>query len=169
MCCLSRHRHILFAGGCLGSPLCRNKRGAGALTFIPYSLHRYSVRDMMCMHCFTEQPAAAQCSNVACGKSMAHYFCKVCNLWDDDQTKKIYHCHDCGLCRIGEGLGMYSNPDTALGMRFKTYVKLSMYKLCTTIERSRVPFIRLCRQGLFPLQDVQRVHVIRAQGQAQVY
>ena len=28
-----------------------------------------------------------------------------CKLWDDDPEKKIYHCDDCGICRIGAGLG----------------------------------------------------------------
>jgi hypothetical protein len=90
------------------------------------------------MHCFTEQRAAAQCCNVACGKPMAHYFCKVCNLWDDDQTKKIYHCQDCGLCRIGEGLGMRRHGDesanrkcsmTAVRMKFVLHVThLTMFE-----------------------------------------
>jgi hypothetical protein len=28
-----------------------------------------------------------------------------CKLWDDDPEKSIYHCNDCGICRIGQGLG----------------------------------------------------------------
>ena len=46
------------------------------------------------------------CANKQCGKTLSKYYRGVCNLWDNDPTKKIYHCHDCGLCRIGEGLGM---------------------------------------------------------------
>ena len=30
---------------------------------------------------------------------------KKCKLWDDDPHKSIYHCNDCGICRIGKGLG----------------------------------------------------------------
>jgi hypothetical protein len=28
-----------------------------------------------------------------------------CRLWDDSPTKSIYHCADCGVCRVGKGLG----------------------------------------------------------------
>ena len=58
------------------------------------------------MYCLTEQPVGQTCANKQCGKTLSKYYCGVCNLWDNDPTKKIYHCHDCGLCRIGEGLGM---------------------------------------------------------------
>ena len=34
------------------------------------------------------------------------YFCKECRLYDDTSDKSIYHCDRCGLCRVGEGLGI---------------------------------------------------------------
>ncbi|KAG0005400.1 hypothetical protein BGZ79_005025 [Entomortierella chlamydospora] len=40
----------------------------------------------------------------SCQAQMAHYFCDICKLWDDDSQKPIYHCDDCGICRIGNGL-----------------------------------------------------------------
>ncbi|KAI8909797.1 zinc-ribbon-domain-containing protein [Gorgonomyces haynaldii] len=60
---------------------------------------------MMCMHCNTTQPAGQDCINQACRKKMSKYYCSECKLWDDDPRKNIYHCHDCGICRIGKGLG----------------------------------------------------------------
>lgn len=36
---------------------------------------------------------------------VSKYYCKECKLWDSDPRKTIYHCHDCGICRIGKGLG----------------------------------------------------------------
>lgn len=69
----------------------------------PHNLIRPATTTMMCMHCFTIQPAGQDCQH--CGVSLATYFCKFCKLWDDDATKSIYHCADCGICRIGEGLG----------------------------------------------------------------
>jgi hypothetical protein len=61
---------------------------------------------MMCMYCSTVQPAGQTCINEECGKPVAAYYCKECKLWDNDSKKNIYHCHDCGICRIGLGLGI---------------------------------------------------------------
>ena len=59
----------------------------------------------MCMHCSTVQPAGQTCVNPSCLKEVARYYCADCKLWDDDPKKNIYHCKDCGICRIGKGLG----------------------------------------------------------------
>lgn len=58
---------------------------------------------MMCMHCQTVQPAGQSCNN--CNNVLAKYFCISCKLWDNSPNKQIYHCDDCGICRIGKGLG----------------------------------------------------------------
>ena len=68
-----------------------------------HCLNRKATKNMRCMACGSPQPASQDCSN--CGQLAAWYFCKICKLWDDDTTKSIYHCSDCGLCRRGEGLG----------------------------------------------------------------
>ena len=66
-------------------------------------LNRRATRRMLCMLCGCAQPAGQIC--VLCGYSAAYYYCDVCKLWDDDTHKSIYHCPDCGICRLGEGLG----------------------------------------------------------------
>ena len=68
-----------------------------------HSLNRRETKNMLCMPCGTAQPAAEICRN--CGEISAWYYCGICKLWDNDPTKRIYHCDDCGICRIGEGLG----------------------------------------------------------------
>ncbi|KNC74650.1 hypothetical protein SARC_12810 [Sphaeroforma arctica JP610] len=70
-----------------------------------HKMNRHEVTNMYCMYCNREQEAAKSCKFADCGMVLANYHCGTCNLWDDDATKKIYHCDDCGLCRIGEGLG----------------------------------------------------------------
>ncbi|XP_019179279.1 PREDICTED: E3 ubiquitin-protein ligase MIEL1-like isoform X2 [Ipomoea nil] len=32
---------------------------------------------------------------------MGRYFCETCKLFDDDTSKRQYHCGGCGICRIG--------------------------------------------------------------------
>ncbi|KAK9470295.1 zinc-ribbon-domain-containing protein [Dipodascopsis tothii] len=68
-----------------------------------HNLIRMDTKNMLCMHCLTAQPAAQNCMN--CDLRLARYYCDKCKLWDDDPDKSIYHCADCGICRIGEGLG----------------------------------------------------------------
>lgn len=68
-----------------------------------HALIRRKTENMLCMICETPQRAAQWCRN--CGTQAACYYCGICKLWDNDASKRIYHCHDCGLCRRGEGLG----------------------------------------------------------------
>lgn len=68
-----------------------------------HALERQKTENMLCMLCGLPQPAAQWCKG--CGERAASYFCTVCKLWDNDSSKSIYHCHDCGICRIGQGIG----------------------------------------------------------------
>lgn len=68
-----------------------------------HSLNRRETRNMLCMLCGSAQPAAEGCA--VCGERAAWYYCDICKLWDNDPQKSIYHCDDCGICRVGEGLG----------------------------------------------------------------
>ncbi|KAJ1557525.1 hypothetical protein HK405_015806, partial [Cladochytrium tenue] len=70
-----------------------------------HAIVRSEVCKMMCMHCSTVQPTGKTCVNPDCGQDVARYFCDDCKLWDDHPDKTIYHCQDCGICRIGQGLG----------------------------------------------------------------
>ncbi|KAJ6264318.1 hypothetical protein Dda_0463 [Drechslerella dactyloides] len=68
-----------------------------------HALIRKDTKNMLCMYCGTAQPAAQTCRQ--CVRYAAIYYCDKCKLWDDDPTRTIYHCNDCGICRIGRGLG----------------------------------------------------------------
>ncbi|KAH9907974.1 hypothetical protein F4778DRAFT_455671 [Xylariomycetidae sp. FL2044] len=68
-----------------------------------HALVRTETKHMLCMFCGTAQKAGETC--VACGASAARYYCGICKLWNDDPDKPVYHCNDCGICRIGRGLG----------------------------------------------------------------
>ncbi|KAK4157474.1 hypothetical protein C8A00DRAFT_11721 [Chaetomidium leptoderma] len=66
-------------------------------------LPRQQTKHMLCMLCGCAQKASDTCTK--CGQSAACYYCAICKLWNDDPNKPIYHCSDCGLCRVGQGLG----------------------------------------------------------------
>jgi uncharacterized CHY-type Zn-finger protein len=66
-------------------------------------LNRKETRNMLCMLCGCAQRASDLCTN--CSERAAYYYCGICKLWDNDINKSIYHCADCGICRVGRGLG----------------------------------------------------------------
>ena len=68
-----------------------------------HNLDRRRTQNMLCMACGTPQAAGEYCTD--CGQQAAYYYCDICKLWDDNTSKKIYHCIDCGICRRGAGLG----------------------------------------------------------------
>ncbi|KAL9057012.1 MAG: hypothetical protein Q9162_002560 [Coniocarpon cinnabarinum] len=84
-------------------------------------LIRKNIRNILCMLCGLPQRAAGCCRQ--CEEQTACYYCEVCKLWDNDPTKTIYHCPDCGICRRGEGLG-------------KDYVHCSRCNVCVSIQHA---------------------------------
>ncbi|KAI1438622.1 hypothetical protein GGR50DRAFT_371125 [Xylaria sp. CBS 124048] len=68
-----------------------------------HNLIRKETRYMLCMLCGTAQKASQTC--VSCEVQAASYYCDICKLWNDDPDKPCYHCSDCGICRIGHGIG----------------------------------------------------------------
>jgi hypothetical protein len=68
-----------------------------------HQLPRHRTENMLCMVCSTPSKADQYCDH--CQVRSSYYYCEICKLWDDDSTKRIYHCPDCGICRIGEGIG----------------------------------------------------------------
>lgn len=64
-----------------------------------HELVRHDVKQVICAVCNTEQEVAPVCSN--CGVKFGEYFCSICKFFDDDNTKEQFHCHDCGICRVG--------------------------------------------------------------------
>ncbi|KAH8678076.1 hypothetical protein BX600DRAFT_394093 [Xylariales sp. PMI_506] len=60
-------------------------------------------KHMLCMFCGLAQKVGESCAG--CGESAAMYYCSTCKLWNNDPSKSIYHCNDCGICRVGRGLG----------------------------------------------------------------
>lgn len=66
-------------------------------------LPRRETKNMLCMLCSSAQPVSDICA--ICGVRAAWYYCGICKLWDDDANKSIYHCADCGICRVGRGIG----------------------------------------------------------------
>lgn len=80
-----------------GCPICHDEAIAD------HKFQRNQTRHILCMQCFTPQTPDEFCSH--CDLKFASYYCSTCILYDNDETKDIYHCGDCGICRLGLGLG----------------------------------------------------------------
>ncbi|KAK8215193.1 hypothetical protein M8818_002204 [Zalaria obscura] len=109
----------------------------------PHQLNRQATAHMLCMLCKTPQPAGETCIN--CQEDMAYYYCPKCKLWDDDSTKRIYHCEDCGICRRGEGLG----KDYVHCRRCNVCISISTSESHPCIERATECDCPLCLEYLF--------------------
>jgi hypothetical protein len=70
---------------------------------LSHAINRKETERVMCMFCFEEQPVSNQCTS--CEATFARYFCSVCVFYDNSPDKDVYHCDDCGICRVGKGLG----------------------------------------------------------------
>ncbi|GKV42030.1 hypothetical protein SLEP1_g49487 [Rubroshorea leprosula] len=62
-----------------------------------HDIPRHKVNKVICSLCDTEQEVRQVCIN--CGVCMGKYFCEICKLFDDDTSKRQYHCDGCGICR----------------------------------------------------------------------
>jgi hypothetical protein len=60
--------------------------------------HESSPEAIKCEVCEFIQPASNECMNKECNTQFDISYCKECFLWTD---KDIYHCHECGICRVG--------------------------------------------------------------------
>lgn len=136
-------------------------------------LNRKETKNMLCMLCGSAQRAGEVC--VECGARAAWYYCSLCKLWDDDPGKSIYHCNDCGICRVGRGLGKdfihckasrtphrNENSTNALSDMRRVYVHLDreVSSMHRALHRLRLPHLR--RVHVY-LASNRRFHELRSQ------
>ncbi|OQN96918.1 hypothetical protein B0A48_17472 [Cryoendolithus antarcticus] len=125
---------------------CRHCHDAAPDLPFPHALQRKKTQNMLCMLCRTPQPANEACVN--CGEYAAWYYCDKCKLWDNDSNKRIYHCDDCGLCRLGEGLG----KDFVHCRRCNVCISISTSASHPCVERATDSDCPLCLLYLFESQ-----------------
>ncbi|KAK6433840.1 hypothetical protein LTR95_009978 [Oleoguttula sp. CCFEE 5521] len=125
---------------------CRHCHDAAPDLPFPHALQRKRTQNMLCMLCHTPQPAGEVC--MICGEYAAWYYCDKCKLWDNDSNKRIYHCDDCGLCRLGEGLG----KDFVHCRRCNVCISISTSASHPCVERATDSDCPLCLLYLFESQ-----------------
>jgi RING finger/CHY zinc finger protein 1 len=68
-----------------------------------HELVRSEVTLIKCRECSTEQPVSDKCINLecVCAERFDLSYCRLCLIWSNNPDLPIYHCDDCGICRIG--------------------------------------------------------------------
>ncbi|DBB01633.1 hypothetical protein WJX77_010630 [Trebouxia sp. C0004] len=98
--CQHYKRRCQLIGSCCNRPyVCRHCHDEAE----DHRLEASAVTHMVCMECGEQQKPAAECR--ACHAGMARYHCSICQLFDNEPGRDIYHCPFCNLCRLGKGLG----------------------------------------------------------------
>lgn len=109
-----------------------------------HKIDRHATEQVFCMSCSTLQPVGEVCER--CNTSFARYFCHVCKFFDDTPDKEIYHCKDCGICRIGSTQTTFHCIPCGACMR----VELKDHK---HIDRSLHSDCPICNENLFTSRD----------------
>ncbi|EDW37173.1 GL26108 [Drosophila persimilis] len=95
---------------------------------------RKTLTELICSECNTRQTVQEQCEN--CGVRFGKYTCLICNLFDD-ADKQQYHCHGCGICRIG-GADNFFHCEVC-NMCLPIQLKIDGHRCVENISRSHCP------------------------------
>lgn len=113
-----------------------------------HNIDRHAIQSMICMHCNTLMPIGAVCSNSSCDRyeqNLAQYYCHHCKFFDDDDSKDIYHCEHCGLCRRGKGL----EQDFRHCQACNACISMRVFDTHKCIERSLESNCPICHEFMF--------------------
>ena len=64
-----------------------------------HKINRHNIEKIICKNCNLKQPVSNKCTQ--CSIEFGKYFCKICKFYDNDISKKQFHCDKCGICRVG--------------------------------------------------------------------
>ncbi|XP_017030027.1 RING finger and CHY zinc finger domain-containing protein 1 [Drosophila kikkawai] len=95
---------------------------------------RKTLTELICSECNTRQTVREKCEN--CGVRFGKYTCLICNLFDD-ADKKQYHCHGCGICRIGGAENFFHCE--VCNMCLPIQLKIDGHRCVENISRSHCP------------------------------
>lgn len=82
---------------------CHNEQNKDETPGCETTLDRSRITTIRCTGCGLEQEPVKSC--VGCQISFAEYVCLECSLYRHNDPVGIFHCPDCGICRVGEGIG----------------------------------------------------------------
>eukprot|EP00730_Choanoeca_flexa_P011486 TRINITY_DN2632_c0_g1_i2.p1 TRINITY_DN2632_c0_g1~~TRINITY_DN2632_c0_g1_i2.p1 ORF type:complete len:428 (+),score=51.43 TRINITY_DN2632_c0_g1_i2:77-1360(+) len=98
--CEHYRRHCLVQARCCSRFIsCRRCHDDNPLPKCDREMDRSAVQHVKCCECGLEQMLSEACQR--CGQRFGRYFCPLCRFYDDNIDKHQFHCHGCGICRVG--------------------------------------------------------------------
>lgn len=115
-----------------------------------HTINRHATERVLCMECGTLQAVAEIC--IKCSVPFARYFCHICKFYDDTEGKEIYHCKECGICRIGSTENTFHCNECGVCMR----TELREHRHIEKALHSDCP---ICSENMFNSRD--SIHYLR--------
>lgn len=112
-----------------------------------HEIDRFATESVLCTICLTEQPVSESC--VKCHTTFADYFCSKCRFYENSPGKKVFHCHKCNICRVGEGLDI----DTFHCERCECCIPMKFKDTHSCNERAVHADCPICTTDLFTSKD----------------
>ena len=110
---------------------------------------RYLVERVRCNACLCEQAVGPSC--LECGIDFAKHFCAPCKLYADPGAKGIFHCDECGICRVGK------REDWFHCLKCEACYSVSTRDTHICVERALKSDCPICMEYLFT--SSQQLHV----------
>jgi len=121
------------------------------------AMNRFMVREVVCKLCGTRQMGSNQC--ISCKTMFGEYHCNRCNLWMS-QSKKPFHCDQCGFCRVGGQENFRHCPECCMCISVNVFDTHRCFK---DKYKNNCP---VCREDMFSSrqspQDLPCGHAIHA-------
>eukprot|EP00210_Caulerpa_lentillifera_P007734 g7380.t1 len=138
--CPHYHRNCALLAPCCGKfyicRLCHDEEQT-------HKLDRYSVKEIMCMKCGTQQQVSNSC--ISCKVQFGRYYCSICRLYENRRDRAIYHCPFCNVCRRGKGLGI----DFYHCMECNACMHTSLYNKHICRQQKMECNCPICKESLF--------------------
>ncbi|KAF2078360.1 hypothetical protein CYY_000344 [Polysphondylium violaceum] len=112
-----------------------------------HDIDRHATKFILCMKCKIPQLVSNQCINPRCETIFARYYCFVCKFYDDTPNKKIFHCQDCGICRVG------SRDDFKHCSRCNMCLGVNTFDSHKCMEGTYLNNCPVCMEDLFSSRD----------------
>jgi len=116
----------------------RRKSPTAEILKIPHEFDYKSVDLVKCNSCLEVQTPQKFCQN--CSAKFGEYFCRKCALFDNNVSKRYFHCNGCGTCKTGGRENFYHcdvcKTCVTMGRREDHYHKIEVEEICPVCDQA---------------------------------
>ena len=106
-----------------------------------HKINRHGIQKVICKPCNFKQEVSNKCKQ--CSITFGNYFCSICKFYDNDTSKKQFHCEKCGICRVGGRENFYHCD------KCNSCISISLKDNHNCIENSFHTECPICLEDLF--------------------